>query len=220
MLTTLLIRHGESQSNAGLPTLSPENVVLTDLGIEQAEYIAQYLAYQVSLNLIVTSSYKRTKQTAVPTKLRFSSVREEEWPVHEFTYLSREEIRVFSTRWQRRPLVDVYWELCDPELVDGPGSESFEQFIGRVQRVLEQLETLDEDQTVAVFSHEQLICAVYWLLTCQPERITSESMRDFKDFLADHSIPNGGFLRLQRTDARYPWQCELMVPLGATAATV
>lgn len=218
MSTILLIRHGESRSNAGLPTLRPEDVALTDLGIEQAKCIAEYLAYQAPPNLIVTSSYKRTKQTAVPTMLRFLSVREEEWPVHEFTYLSREEIRAFSTRWQRRPLVDVYWELCDPELVDGPGSESFEQFIKRVQGVMERFEKLDKDQTIAVFSHEQFICAVYWLLECQPECLSSETMRDFKDFLSEHSIPNGGFLRLQRPEARYPWQSELTNLLVAATA--
>jgi len=215
MSTILLIRHGESRSNIGLPTLRPEDVVLTDLGIEQAKCIAQYLAYQVPPDLIVTSSYKRTRQTAVPTMLRFPSVPEEEWPVHEFTYLSREEIRSFSTRRQRRPLVDVYWELCDPRLVDGPGSESFEQFIERVQGVMGRLEKMDEDRTIAVFSHEQFICAVYWLLEYKPERISSEAMRDFKDFLTEHTIPNGGFLRLQRPDAYYPWQCELMLPLVA-----
>lgn len=218
MSTVLLIRHCESRSNAGLPTLRPEDVTLTNLGIEQAKYIAQYFAYQVPLDLIVTSSYKRTKQTAVPTMLRFLSVRKEEWPVHEFTYLSREEIRALSTRRQRRPLVDVYWELCDPRLVDGPGSESFEQFIERVRGVMGRLEKMHEDQTIAVFSHEQFICAVYWLLECKPERISSEAMREFKDFLTEHTIPNGGFLHLQRPDAHYSWQCELMVPL--VAATV
>src|SRR5690242_9637514 len=140
MPSIVLIRHGESRSNAGLPTSRPEDVALTDLGIEQAKCIAEYLAYEVPPDLIVTSCYKRTKQTAVPTKLRFLSVREEEWPVHEFTYLSREEMRALSTRWQRRPLVNVYWELCDPELVDGPGSESFEKFIERVQGVMARFE--------------------------------------------------------------------------------
>src|SRR6266851_703315 len=198
MANILLIRHGESQSNAGLPTSSPQSAELTTLGRGQAECIADYLEYRVFPDLIVTSSYKRTKQTAVPTKLRFPSVPEEEWPVHEFTYLSLKELRASSTRRDRRPLVDVYWELCDPTLVDGPGSESFEQFIKRVRNVMKRFEDAGRNETIAIFSHEQFICAVYWLLERNPVHISSEAMQDFRDFLTDHSIPNGGFLYLQR----------------------
>ena len=43
MSTVLLIRHGESQANAGLPSLRPETVELTEKGWQQAEDIAQYL---------------------------------------------------------------------------------------------------------------------------------------------------------------------------------
>lgn len=215
MPTILLFRHGESQSNAGMPTLYPEDVALTDLGIDQARWIADYLALQIPPNLIVTSSYQRTRQTAVPTLLRFPRVPEEVWPVHEFTYLSRQEVLAPSTRQDRRPLVDVYWELCDPELVDGPGSESFEQFIARVRGVMRRFETLAGDKIVTIFSHEQFICAMYWLLERNPERITSEAMRDFKEFLMDHSISNGGFLQLERSSEYSPWRCELMLPLVA-----
>ena len=215
MSTILLIRHGESKSNVGLPTTCPESVALTDLGIEQARWIAQYLGFQISLNLIVTSSFQRTKQTAVPTKLRFPSVPEEEWPVHEFTYLSREEIQAPSTQRDRRPLVDVYWELCDPKLVDGPGSESFEQFIERTRDVMQRFEDAGGDKTIAIFSHEQFISAIYWLLERKPVRISTVEMRDFKDFLAEHSIPNGGFLYLQRSHEQSHWQYELMLPLVA-----
>lgn len=214
MSTILLIRHGESKSNAGLPTTCPENVALTDLGIGQAECIAHYLASEVPPNLIVTSSYQRTKQTAVPAKLRFPSVPETVWPVHEFTYLSVEEFRAPSAVQDRKPLVNVYWELCDPTLVDGPGSESFEMFIERVRSVLKRLEDF-QDKNIAIFSHEQFICAVYWLLERKPAHISSEEMRNFKDFLTERSIPNGGFLRLQRVGDQHSWQAELMVPLLA-----
>lgn len=215
MSTILLIRHGESKSNVGLPTARPKNVALTDLGIEQAECIACFLAYKGPLDFIVTSSYQRTKQTAALTKLRFPQIHEEEWQVHEFTYLSEEEFRGPSSVEDRKPLKDMYWEMCDPKFIDGPGAESFEQFIERVRGVIKRFENLADDGTVAIFSHEQFICAIYWLLKRKPERLTCEEMRDFKDFLTEHSIPNGGFLRLQRTDAQYPWQCESILPLVA-----
>lgn len=215
-----LIRHGESKSNAGLPTMRPENVALTDLGIDQAKCIAHYLAFQVPPALIVTSSYQRTKQTAVATELCFPLVPKEVWPVHEFTYLSEEEFRGPSSVEDRKPLKDMYWEMCDPTFIDGPGSESFEVFIERVRSVMKRFEYLPDDHPVAIFSHEQFICAIYWLLEHHPHSTTSESMRDFRDFLTNHSIPNAGLLCLQRLDTYCDWQCELVTPLIAAAVPV
>jgi 2,3-bisphosphoglycerate-dependent phosphoglycerate mutase len=215
MSNILLIRHGESQSNVGLPTECPTSVELTPLGIEQAICIADYLESRVPPDLIVTSSYERTKQTAEPTMSRFPFVPKDQWLVHEFTYLSSEEFLTPTTVEDRKPLVDAYWELCDPGSVDGPGSESFEQFIKRVRGVMKRFEEVDRNETVVIFSHEQFICAVYWLLERNPTHISSETMRDFRDFLTEHSIPNGGFLRLQPGDDQHCLRPALMVPLLA-----
>src|SRR5205823_4115506 len=122
MPTIFLIRHGESQSNAGLPTTYPKGVKLTERGLEQAECIARYLKSRIPLDLIVTSPYQRTKQTAAPTKSRFPSVPQVEWPVKEFTYLSTWQ-EVNSTIEDRRQWVEAYWELSNPFYVDGPWSE-------------------------------------------------------------------------------------------------
>ena len=67
MTIVFLIRHGESQSNAGLPTTSPNNVALTPQGRQQARHVADFLKFYPSLDLIVTSPYLRAKQTAEPT---------------------------------------------------------------------------------------------------------------------------------------------------------
>src|SRR5713226_5749395 len=79
MSTVWLIRHGESQSNAGLPTLSPVFPGLTKRGIVQAESIAQ--AFTRVPSLIITSRYKRTKQTALPTTERFPNAKQGQWVV-------------------------------------------------------------------------------------------------------------------------------------------
>ncbi len=195
MPTILLFRHGKSQSNAGLPTLDPEFVELTGEGFKQAEDIARFLKAHFSPDLIVTSSYRRTKQTAKPTKLAFPIVPEVEWPVHEFTYLSSmHEER--STAEYRRPLVNAYWETCNPSYIDGPGSESFEQFIGRVREVKLRLKSTALDKIV-VFSHEQFISALLWLSKRDPGDLSPESMENFRAFLEAHPIPNGTPRRLR-----------------------
>lgn len=195
MPTVLLVRHGESLSNVGLPTSSPKLVGLTSKGFKQAEDIARTLKSLPSPELIITSSYLRTKQTAAPTRLAFPFVPGEVWPVHEFTYLSSMHEEP-STAEYRKPLVDAYWETCDPAYVDGSESESFEQFIGRVRAVKLRLKSTGLDKIV-VFSHEQFISALLWLSKRDSGKMSSETMQDFRAFLKAHPIPNGTLRRLR-----------------------
>jgi len=196
MPTVLLIRHGESQSNAGLPTSDPKFVELTAKGFKQANEIARILKAQPSPDLIVTSSYLRTKQTGAPTRLVFPFVPEEEWPVHEFTYLAPSYWKEDTTVEERHPLVDAYWEICNPSYVDGLGSESFEQFIKRVREVKLRLKSIGLEKMV-VFSHEQFISALLWLSKRDPGDLSPETMKDFLAFLKANPIPNGALRRLR-----------------------
>jgi 2,3-bisphosphoglycerate-dependent phosphoglycerate mutase len=209
MRTVLLMRHGESESNVGLPTSSPTTVILTELGKEQAKCIAQYLKSHFSLDLIVTSSYQRAKHTADPTKLFFRSIPEKEWPVHEFTYLSSMHGEI-STVHDRRPLVDAYWEICDPFYIDGPGSESFEQFLERVHQVLMYLKSTEEYSTIAIFSHEQFICALLWLSQRDSVNLSQETMQEFKDFLSAKSLVNGAIVHVPVDNSDEQWQYRII----------
>src|SRR5947209_1412602 len=157
MPTVLLIRHGESQANAGLPSLRPENVELTERGWQQAEDIARYLYNETHPDLIVTSSFRRTQQTAEPTLEQFPSVPSKVWAVHEFTYLGLQH-DTLSTYREREPLVKNYWEQCKPSAVDSLDAESFISFIMRVKRLAFRLRETSH-ATIAIFSHEQFICA-------------------------------------------------------------
>ena len=216
----LLIRHGQSQANAGLATIGPEKVELTPQGHEQAERIAAFLKGYISLNLIVTSAYLRTKQTAAPTMKVFHAVPKEEWEVHEFTYLwSMHQEQ--STVEDRRPLVDAYWEQCQPSFIEDLGhglsyvtfkSESFTSFIDRVQAFLRRLNdaAYDRCENIAVFSHEQFITAVLWLIKSRPVEITSKEMRDFRDFFNRNRIPNGAIVEIKARRSHDVWTYELI----------
>ncbi len=214
MPTILLIRHGESQSNAGEPSSCPHLVELTDKGWKQAEAIARFLQEaQLTPDLILTSSYIRTKQTTAPTTLAFSSVPEEEWPVQEFTYLSmwHEEN---STITERRPAVEAYWEKADPEFVEdskpqSPEPESFNQFIARVRNVKERLENM-ESGIIAIFSHEQFIFAFRWLSEHNLEEPSSESMKEFRASLKANPIPNGAIVEAKFHRGYDEWRYEMI----------
>lgn len=206
MSTILLIRHGETFSNVGLPTPYPETISLTKLGIKQAECIAEYLKSQSSPNLIITSSYQRTKQTAAPTRSFFPSVPEEEWPVKEFTFLSSVQGKN-STIDERRPLVEAYWKACNLSYIDGPRSESFEQFIESARRVITRLKCAEYD-TIAMFSHRQFICALLWLSQRDPVELSQETMREFRDFLNENTLTDGAIVRIQFENSDERWQCK------------
>lgn len=114
-----LIRHGESISNANLPTGDPSQSSLTELGAAQAEQIVG--AFEDAPDLFVISPYLRAQQTAVPTLTRFPHIPQEIWPVHEFTYLNptRYHGTIGTDRW---PFAAAYWERNDPhEKEDGGG---------------------------------------------------------------------------------------------------
>lgn len=206
MSTIFLARHGESQSNIGLPSDSPECARLTVRGVDQAKHVAAYLKSHTSLDLIVTSRYKRTQETAAFTQSLFPNVPLKEWDVHEFTYLSSPYFGI-STIHDRRPLVETYWELKLPSYVDGPDSESFDAFIKRARAFLQQLQSpqFEGDETIAVFSHEQFITAVLWLIEHNPTSITEKLMDDFKTYLKQNPVPNGAIVRMQFHPRHYFW---------------
>ena len=181
------IRHAESETNVGLPTISPLTSRLTPAGREQAQSIARY--FTTPPELIITSSYMRTKQTAEPTQQHFPDAHVEEWPVHEFTYLSESLGSGPTTINQRRPLVDAYWERLDSLYTDGEGAESFMLFMQRVQGILEQLRNANEG-TIAVFSHGQFILGVL----SQLMGLIIDNMEQFKHFRQAHEIPNGAIM--------------------------
>lgn len=205
-----LIRHGESEANAGFATTDPKDAALTPRGEMQAKQIAAFLKEYTSLNLIVTSRYLRTKLTAQPTREIFPFVHHEEWDVEEFTYLSPRSFG-HSTVHERRPVVDVYWEMRQPSLVDGKGSESFRVFIGRVRNFIRLLQDMTTgSENIAVFTHELFISAVLWCLERESDDITPDTMREFRQFFIEHRISNGAIVELKFRRSSNTWNNELL----------
>ncbi|MDD4352805.1 MAG: phosphoglycerate mutase family protein [Candidatus Gracilibacteria bacterium] len=188
----LLIRHAESESNAGLHTSDPALISLTSMGYKQAENIAVNLSEPPEL--IVVSPYFRTQQTAEPTIKRFLGVTCEEWNTHEFTYFSPEKCKN-TTRDERLPIIKKYWDLCDPSYCDGPGAESFGDFINRVKATINKIQERKE-QSIVLFSHGQFIAALLWLVNNKISEVTSEKMREYYCWLQKKLLPNAGIVEV------------------------
>ncbi len=192
MTIVWIIRHAESEANAGLPTLHPTTTKITPKGEQQAQQVA--LTIPPTPNLIITSPYLRTKQTAQPTIDRFPTVPHLEWQVQEFTFLTPSQYQN-TTIHQRRPLVDHYWERCDPLYIDGEGAESFSVMIDRVHQMLSKITQLEEE-FVVIFSHGRFIRAVLWTLFAKPTEVSSRTMQQFWAFAESFRVPNCSILKL------------------------
>jgi broad specificity phosphatase PhoE len=193
-----LIRHGESESNAGLPTSDTSKIVLTARGHAQAGCVAE--AFARPPDLIVASPYLRARQSAEPTLARFPPARTEEWQVHEYTYLSLAS-RHNTTLQGRKPQIDAYWERCDPQYIDGDGAESFAALVIRARQTLERIGRLDDD-FVAIFTHGLFIRTLLWVQLADPVEIDAATMLRYRGFISGFSVPNGAIMKLYVNDAK------------------
>ena len=193
MIRVFLIRHGESESNAGLPSADPGSVPLTPDGHRQARHIAQVLADVPAL--IVTSPYLRARQTAQPTISRFPAAACQEWPVQEFTYLGDLHRRT-STAAERQPYARAYWDQADPHHAS-PGAESFTSLLRRTAGFLDRL-SAQQSGPVAVFTHGLFMRAVAWSLLTGITAPGQDQMRRFRRFANHYLIPNAGVIELRQ----------------------
>ena len=193
-----LIRHGESESNAGARTGRTSHISLTPRGEAQARAVAA--SFERAPDLIVASSYRRALDTAQPLRERFPAVRFEEWPIHECAPLS-DARRHDTIPEERRPLIAAYWERCDPEYVDGDGAESFVQLVERAHDFLERLRRLDA-AFVAIIGHGLFIRTVLWVHFAAPSIPDAQQMRAYRSFLSGFRIHNGSIIEVHRGPRR------------------
>lgn len=176
MKRVLLLRHGQSTLNLGLAAEVYSLAPLTEEGIRQAEEASRNLPFEPEL--IVSSPYRRTVQTAEPIRKRFPQAKWELWnELHEFTYLEPSSCAGL-TRDERRPRSRAYWTATDPDYIDGEGAESFRMLMYRANIVLECLHACKERRIIMV-SHEQFIKAFLMTLHGRDEDMT-KVMRQFK----------------------------------------
>ncbi len=160
----VLVRHGESASNAGLATRDPSAIELTTRGLEQAEQLAQSWPEDLRPSRIVTSPFLRARQTALPLALRFKldEAVEMDETVREFTYLSMPPLAQKPA--DRYPAVEAYWATMDPELAFA-GAESFRAFLERTCRFAKR--AAQTPGTSVVFSHG-LFMSLFKMLAASP----------------------------------------------------
>lgn len=193
-MRVIFIRHGESTGNAGVPSFDLSKLELTSVGHDQAARVAS--AWETAPTLIALSPYLRTHLTAQPTIDRFPQVPVEILPMEEFTYLEPSRWNGTS-RTERLPHIEAYWQTADPAYRDGSGAESFDTLLARVETTLARLEKLPADALVYAFSHGQFMQAVRVSLL-NSDWTSQQRMAHFWPFNSRYPI-----LNVDQLEARY-----------------
>jgi 2,3-bisphosphoglycerate-dependent phosphoglycerate mutase len=188
-----LVRHGQSVANAGGVPADHITNPLTELGHAQAKALAERL--DCTPTLFLHSPFLRTRQTAEPTLQRFPDVPVEEWPIHEFTYLEPTRHNGTSEA-QQMPHILKYWENLDPSYLDGPGAETFTQFLDRARSAIQHLAQIAPGGCVVIFTHGFMMQAIRLLLLF-PDAADAELMRNFRRFHSNHFIENTEVLEFE-----------------------
>ena len=146
----ILVRHGQTEWNAGGRYQGQSNVALSDTGRKQAKFLAERFPVK-QLDAIYTSDLDRAKETAecVGEKLCVSVYPEEafrELSFGDWEGLTYQEI---SLRWPE----EAKKLFTAPDELSIPNGETFREL---QKRALDKIHLLYEkhiDQTVAVFAH-------------------------------------------------------------------
>jgi probable phosphoglycerate mutase len=194
----LLVRHGESVANAGGRTTDHVFNPLTELGHTQAKKLADHLDCRPTL--FVVSPFQRAQQTAEPLRERFPDVPVEEWPIHEFTFLEPSRYSN-STEEERHPHVKAYWERQDPGFADGPGAESFTQFLDRARDAISRLAKASPGGCVVLFTHGFFMQA-FRLALLFPKATDAELRLNFLRFHLVNFIQNTDSLEFEVRDGK------------------
>ena len=160
MVRVWLIRHGQSESNAGLPSTDWRGIPLTELGQRQAARIAGVFADPPQL--IVSSP--------VPAGPADGAADDRPLPRGGLRGMAGPGVLLprgpstgsATTSHERAPEVRAYWEQADPQHAE-PGAESFAGLLGRVTSFLGRLGA-QQAGPVAVFTHGIFMRAVAWHL--------------------------------------------------------
>lgn len=191
-----LVRHAESEANVGIAASSSEKISITEKGrLNSFEFADKILT---APDLIVVSKHERTLQTAQPLINKYPESLLETWEIHEFTYLSPASC-INTTKEDRKIRVEAYWDKCDPDYVDGPGSESFTKFFKRILGCYHKIEVLG-DVDAFIFSHEQVISLVELLNRGDVKEPNVEAMHVFRHKLYSSPILNLQTLEIDSTE--------------------
>jgi alpha-ribazole phosphatase len=183
--TLFLIRHGQSQANAGGVTLENSVVPLTDLGHRQARTLATLLP--AAPPAVWSSPFKRSLDPAAPYCARLGVALQIYDGLREFEPLDTLQMHGTSCA-TREAALTRYWLDADPDGRNGPSAETFREFHERVTRVRNAWLPSLPDGTV-IFGHGMWMALLFWQLLGF-EQVDHSAVAQFRRFQLGFPMPN------------------------------
>lgn len=179
MKTLYFIRHGQSLANTGAKSLPEFEIPLTELGQEQAKILlANWQKMELIPSYIYHSQMLRAKQTAQVFADNFNLPLEELELLNEFRCLSFTTVADMIGE-QRAEASKKFWQTADISHRDGDDSDSFEQFLARVDSIIHQSDYFNDNSLF--FCHGNWIGLLAWrLLGCEVKN--NADMQRFRQF--------------------------------------
>lgn len=176
-----LVRHAQSESNAHL-SIRPNPVIrLTQLGMSEADRLCDWLLTHVceTIDGVFCSHYLRTAQTAEPYLAATSQTAGVIEELHEFDYLDFERIKDLQFD-ELIKIADEFWHIGDVHYKDGLATDSFANFVNRVQAVRQMFREWPDGNYI-VFTHGMWIGMLLWqILHADGERVMD--MNAFREY--------------------------------------
>lgn len=176
-----LIRHAQSEANAGLLVRPNADINITELGNTQARELADWLHTHISepIDDIFVSQFVRTQQTAQPFLDKHTRTHTLIDELHEFDYLDFDHIKDLAFV-DIKNMADEFWTKS-PDHQDSERTDSFANFVKRVQTVRAFFDGLP-DGTYVVFTHGMWIGMLIWqlLLGDSPRVMNMQQFRAFE----------------------------------------
>jgi probable phosphoglycerate mutase len=153
----LLVRHAESEGNRDRVFTRTPEVGLTERGHEQARRVGEWLRARYEPAQLVSSPYRRARQTAaeIATSTALDVHVEEDLRERSYGHLAGQPYDA------PRPDYDpaTYWSLLPP------GGETLEEVVVRVGRVIDRLARTAVGRNLVVVSHGAVMIALWRHLT-------------------------------------------------------
>jgi len=185
MKKIFLIRHAESLSNIGEKCMDAYSSGLSESGKKQALKIPSF--FSEPIKCIMYSKMIRAKLTAEETIKQFPSAVVKLSEIQEFIYLSKDDYND-TTFNERRIIKKDYWQNSDPHYKMSEDSESFCDFLLRVESFIKEIASVNTFP-IAVFTHEYFIKGVIWHNLSRKEKNYFNPM-EFKKFCDSFPIEN------------------------------
>ncbi|HEV2702032.1 MAG TPA: histidine phosphatase family protein [Steroidobacteraceae bacterium] len=183
--SVLLIRHGQSQANAGGVTLENPVVPLTELGSQQARTLAGLLPSETPA--VWASPFKRALDTAAPYCERLGITAKTHADLREFEVIDTQLMRG-SPCAEREAVLARYWLAAEPDARTGPAGETFREFHERINHMRRNLLPSLPDGSV-VFGHGLCMALLFWQLWGF-EKVDQAAMIHFRRFQLGFPTPN------------------------------